>query len=44
METTAYAHRVALDIPYEKAVKLATEKLAEQGFGLLSEDRLESRS
>ena len=43
METTAYAHRVALDIPYEKAVKLATEKLAEQGFGLLSEIDLKAK-
>lgn len=37
METTAYAHKVALDIPYEEAVKRATEKLKEQGFGVLTE-------
>lgn len=37
MQSTNYAHRVELDVPYERAVQLATEKLAEQGFGVLSE-------
>jgi uncharacterized protein (DUF302 family) len=43
METTAYAHRVELDVPYERAVKLTTEKLAEQGFGVLSEIDLKAK-
>jgi uncharacterized protein (DUF302 family) len=37
METTAYAHKVELDIPYEQAIEKATEKLKEQGFGVLTE-------
>ena len=37
METTAYAHRVELPMPYEKAVELSKEKLAAEGFGVLSE-------
>jgi uncharacterized protein (DUF302 family) len=37
METTAYAHKVELDIPYEQAIAKATEKLKEQGFGVLTE-------
>lgn len=36
-QTTAYAHRVELDIPYEKAVERATQALSEQGFGVLTE-------
>lgn len=43
MKTTAYAHRVELDIPYENAVNLATNKLAEQGFGVLSEIDIQAK-
>ncbi len=37
METTAYAHRVELDLPFEKAVERTTKELKEQGFGILTE-------
>lgn len=37
MQTTAYAHRVELDVPYEKAIEQATAALKEQGFGVLTE-------
>lgn len=37
MQTTAYAHRVELDVPYEKAIERAKTALQEQGFGVLTE-------
>lgn len=37
MQTTAYAHRVELDVPYEEAIERATAALKEQGFGVLTE-------
>jgi uncharacterized protein (DUF302 family) len=37
MRTTAYAHRVELDVPYEKALERVTRELKEQGFGVLTE-------
>lgn len=37
MQTTAYAHRVELDVPYEEAIEQATAALKEQGFGILTE-------
>ena len=37
METTAYAHRVELDVPFDRAVERATAVLKEQGFGVLTE-------
>lgn len=37
MQTTAYAHRVELDIPYETAIERATEALKAEGFGVLTE-------
>jgi uncharacterized protein (DUF302 family) len=37
MRTTSYAHRVELEIPYERALERATEALKEQGFGVLTE-------
>jgi uncharacterized protein (DUF302 family) len=37
METTAYAHRIELDLPFEKAVERTTKELKEQGFGILTE-------
>lgn len=36
METTAYAHRVELDRPFDEAVERVTEALKEQGFGVLT--------
>ncbi len=37
MQTTVYAHRVELDIPYEDAIERATAALKEQGFGVLTQ-------
>lgn len=37
MQTTNYAHRVELDIPYETAIERATEALKAEGFGVLTE-------
>ena len=37
MQTTTYAHRVELDIPYDEAIERATRALQEQGFGILTE-------
>lgn len=37
MQTTAYAHRVELKLPYEKAIERVTKELKEQGFGVLTE-------
>jgi uncharacterized protein (DUF302 family) len=37
MQTTIYAHRVELDIPYEDAIERATAALKEQGFGVLTQ-------
>ena len=37
MQTTVYAHRVELDIPYEEAIERATAALKEQGFGVLTQ-------
>jgi uncharacterized protein (DUF302 family) len=37
MQTTVYAHRVELDIPYEDAIDRATAALKEQGFGVLTQ-------
>jgi uncharacterized protein (DUF302 family) len=37
MKTTAYAHRVELDIPYDAAIERATRALKDQGFGVLTE-------
>jgi uncharacterized protein (DUF302 family) len=37
MKTTNYAHRVELDIPYERAIERVTEELEAQGFGVLTE-------
>lgn len=36
MQTTAYAHRVELDIPYEDAIERAIAALKEEGFGVLT--------
>ncbi|MBD3402283.1 DUF302 domain-containing protein [candidate division GN15 bacterium] len=37
METTNYTFRVELPVDFESAVKLTTEHLQEQGFGILTE-------
>ena len=37
MQTTVYAHRVELDVPYEEAVERTSAALKEQGFGVLTE-------
>lgn len=37
MQTTVYAHRVELDVPYKEAIERATAALKEQGFGVLTE-------
>ncbi len=36
MEHTGYAHRIALDVPYEEAIDRTTAALTEQGFGVLT--------
>jgi uncharacterized protein (DUF302 family) len=36
MQQTSYAHRIELDVPYEKALERATAALKEQGFGVLT--------
>lgn len=36
MEQTRYGLRVALDIPFDEALRRATEALKEQGFGVLT--------
>lgn len=36
MEETKYGLRVVLDVPYEKAIELATAELQKQGFGVLT--------
>lgn len=37
MQTTVYAHRVELDVPYEDAIEQATAALKKQGFGVLTQ-------
>jgi uncharacterized protein (DUF302 family) len=36
MQQTSYAHRIELDVPYEKALERVTAALREQGFGVLT--------
>jgi uncharacterized protein (DUF302 family) len=43
MQTSAYAHRVELAVPFEKAIERTQEALREQGFGVLTEIDIQAK-
>jgi uncharacterized protein (DUF302 family) len=43
METTAYAHRVELDWPYDRTLERITRELGKQGFGVLTEIDIQAK-
>jgi uncharacterized protein (DUF302 family) len=43
IQTTAYAHRVELDLPFDRALESVTRELKAQGFGVLTEIDIQAK-